>query len=499
MSSNFKRRFYEILPGALVWITLIGSVALSFFAPIAVIYFVIVFDVYWLVRIAYYIPFLISSWLKYRKALKRDWQKDAEALPGYQDIYHLVMLPTWREDVDVIRTTLDTLLASNYPAERMIICLGGEEADRAHFEENARIIQTEYAGKFKRLVISLHPDPRGKPDEIQGKGSNLNWMGWQMIPIIESINISPDHLIVSSFDVDTIAHPQYFSLLTYTYLTVPNPTRSSYQPVMLYNNNLWEAKAPIRIAMFGTTFWLMGELARSERMMTFSSHSMSWRMLIDVGFWQKDIVSEDSRIFLQGFVWYHGDYRVTPLYLPVSMDSVDSTGYADSLKALYKQMRRWAWGVENFPYMTEHFAGDREMPWRLKAAYIWKQLEGMYTWATAPMLITIFGQLPFWVAPERYRSFAVFQNTPFTLQWLMRFALIGAFVSATLAFTILPPRPKHVPFLKAVLIMILQWVLLPVTFVIFGSIPAVDAQTRHMLGGRFRLGFNVTAKYRRRV
>lgn len=481
-----------------MWITLIGAVGLSFFAPIAVIYFVIVFDVYWLVRITYYIPFLISSWLKYRKALKQDWQKKAEALPGYQDIYHLIMLPTWREGIDVIRTTLDTLLACSYPADRMIICLGGEEADREHFEENAAIVKREYDGKFKRLIITLHPDPKGKSDEIQGKGSNLNWMGRQLIPVIESLGIAPERLIVSSFDVDTIAHPQYFSLLTYTYLTVPHPTRSSYQPVMLYNNNLWEAKAPIRIAMFGTTFWLMGELARPERMMTFSSHSMSWRMLLDVGFWQKDIVSEDSRIFLQGFVRYHGDYRVTPLYLPVSMDSIDSGGYVESLQALYKQMRRWAWGVENYPYMTEHFAADKEIPWRLKAAYLWKQLEGMYTWATAPMLITIFGQLPFWVAPERYRSYAVFQNTPFTLQWLMRFALIGAIVSATLAFTILPPRPKHVPLPKAILIMLLQWLLLPFTFVIFGSIPAVDAQTRHMIGGRFRLGFNVTAKIRRK-
>jgi hypothetical protein len=491
------KRFYEILPGALVWITLIGSILFSYLAPLWVIYFVIVFDVYWLIRIAYYIPFLLDSWTRYRLALRRNWQAEVEKLPGYDQVYHLLMLPTWREGIEVIRGTLDHTLECSTPSDRIIVCLGGEEKDKAHFLEIEKEVIRDYSHRFKRLVTTIHPDPTGKADEIQGKGSNLNWMARQMAPILEEMRINPNTLIVSSFDVDTVAHPHYFACVTHAFLTSPDPTHNSYQPVVLYNNNLWDAKAPIRVSMFGTTFWLMSELARSERSMTFSSHSMTWRMLLDVGFWQKDIVSEDSRIFLQGLCRYHGHYSVTPIYLPVSMDSVDELGYVDALKSLYKQMRRWAWGVENFPYMAERFSADKEMPFRIKAAYLWKQLEGMYTWATAPLLITLLGRLPFWLASDQYRQFAIFQNTPFTLQWLMQLALIGAFVSAALALTILPKIPSHVSKPYAVVITILQWALLPVTFVIFGSIPAIDAQTRHMLGGRFRLGFNVTSKLRR--
>jgi hypothetical protein len=213
---------------------------------------------------------------------------------------------------------------------------------------------------------------------------------------------------------------------------------------------------------------------------------------MDVGFWQKDIVSEDSRIFLQGLVRYHGNYRVTPMYLPVSMDTVMTGSYWKALVALYKQLRRWAWGVENFPFMARAFARDPEMSRWTKTVFLWKQLEGMYTWATAPLLIFILGRLPFWVAPETFREFAVFQNTPFTLQWLMRFAMVGVFVSAGLAFTLLPPRPAHVPRRQTIVVTILQWVLLPVTFVLFGAIPAIDAQTRLMIGKN--LGFNVSPK-----
>ena len=142
--------------------------------------------------------------------------------------------------------------------------------------------------------------------------------------------------------------------------------------------------------------------------------------------------------------------------------------------------------------MAKAFAADAQMPLRIKISYLWKQLEGMYTWATAAMLIFIMGRLPFLVAPQAFREIAVFQNTPFTLEWFMRFAMVGVFVSAGLALTLLPPRPAHIPRWQSIIVFFLQWALLPVTFVLFGAFPAIDAQTRLMLGKN--LGFNVSPK-----
>lgn len=485
-----SRRSLEILPGALVWITLIGAVVLSFIRPLWVIYFITAFDLYWLFRIVYFTSYTLYSWLKYRRALRRDWQADARVLEGYEDTYHLVFLPTYKEEYGVVRETLKTLAQGAYPAERIMVVLAGEERDHERFEHVAKSAQAEFGKVFQTLWCTEHP--KDLPEEVPGKGSNLHYSAKQVVPKILESGMNPNHVVVSSFDVDTIAHPQYLSCLTYLYLTEDEPTRSSYQPVALYNNNLWESPAAVRVSMFGTTFWLMTELARPEGMMTFSSHSMSLRMLMDVDYWQKDVVSEDSRIFLQGLVKYSGRYRVTPLYLPVSMDTVMSGNYWEALIALYKQQRRWAWGVENFPYMVEAFRRDPLMPRLEKWKWTFKQLEGMYTWATAPFLIFLLGYLPFWVAPEELRSLLVFQSTPFTLQWLMRLAMIGLFVSATLSFTLLPPAPGHMKKAHAYSIMLLQWLLLPVTFILFGAIPAIDAQTRFMLGKN--LGFNVSPK-----
>lgn len=485
-----KKRLYEIIPGATTWTVLILAVVFSFVRPLWMVYFIIVFDLYWLLRVSYFAPFLVLSWWRYRQAVKRDWESEARLLPNYEKIRHVIFLPTYKEPLSVIRETLHALSKASYPAERMHIIVAGEGRDEHNFRSIIAQIEPEFKGVFGSFHSTVHPV--GLPDEIPGKGSNLNYSAHQVEAPLLAAGLDPDWTVVSSFDIDTIVHPQYFSNVTWEYLRVPEPTRSSYQPVALYNNNLWESPAAVRVAMFGTTFWLMTELARPEGMMTFSSHSMSLRMLMDVGYWQKDIVSEDSRIFLQGLIKYHGAYRVTPIHLPVSMDTVMTGKYFQALPALYKQLRRWAWGVENFPYMIEKFSEDKQMPRLEKFVWIFKQFEGTLTWATAPLIITGLGYLPFFVAPEAFRSYAIFQNTPFTLQWLMRLSLLGMFVSAGLALTLLPPIPHRYPRPFAYLTICLQWLLAPVTLILFGSIPAIDAQTRMMLNKP--LGFNVTLK-----
>ncbi|MFA6132190.1 MAG: glycosyltransferase family 2 protein [Patescibacteria group bacterium] len=491
MSTYGKNRIWEIFPGALVWTTLILAIVLSFVAPIIPVVFIIVFDLYWFFRIVYFAIFMLLSWREYKHAIKYDWFADLQKQNNWQRLHHLIFLPTYKESTEIIRETLRSIAATHYPKDKMIIVLAGEGRDHERFQKNAAIISQEFSKTFKKIIVTEHPV--GLPDEIPGKGSNLNYSGHEVKKILASefSDIPAEDIIVSSFDVDTVVHPSYFACLSYLYLTSPNPTHASYQPVVLFSNNIWTSRAPVRIAAFGTVFWLLTELARSDRLWTFSSHSMPWKMLVDVDFWQKDIVSEDSRIFLQAFLKYHGDYRVVPMFLPVSMDTVVGANYWESLKALYKQQRRWAWGVEHFPVMVDAFKKDKLIPLNKKIKYLFNHIEGMYTWATAPILIFALGYLPLWVAAGS--GSAIIHAAPFTLEWIMRLAMGGAFITAGLSLTMLPPRPKTVKA-TAWIVMIFQWLLLPITFTVFGAAPAIDAQTRLMLGKY--LGFNVTKKVR---
>lgn len=486
-----RYRALEFVPASLVWITFIGAILLSFLRPIWAVYFIIAFDLYWFFRVLYFVIFLTVAWRRHRAAVRVDWEAELAKTPGRERIRHLVFLPTYKEDLAILRATFRALCEAKVDTKTMIVVLAGEErAGREAFMARAEAVRSEFGGRFLKFVVTVHPaDITG---DIAGKGSNLHYAGPFARAAVDELGIPYEDVIVSTFDIDTVAHPQYFAHLAKTYLDTPDRLRCSYQPVVLYSNNIWDAPAIVRIAAFGTTFWLLSELVRPERLFTFSSHSMPFQALVDVGYWQRDVVSEDSRIFLQCYLRYRGGYRVVPLYVPVSMDAVTAPTWFGSLVNLYKQQRRWAWGVEHFPYLSMNFRRLKsEIPWRKRLSVMWVLSEGMYTWATAPILIFVLGWLPLFIARLAERREVVFQNAPHVLENIMTLAMLGVFASAALSLPLLPPPPSHAG-LRRRAAMFFQWMLLPLTFIIFGAIPAVEAQTRLMIGKR--LGFWVTPK-----
>ena len=487
-------RIAEIFPSAIVWLTFFVIIIISFIWPIGAVYFIIVFAVYWIVRLFYMMVWLFISWFKFRRDIKIDWLEKVKELPkNYLEYYHIITLPTYKEPYEVVERTFNELLKCEYPKDKMILVLGGEAGDQENFLEIAEKIRLKFNHSFKKLIVTVHPR---RPDELPGKGSNVHYMEERLKLYVDQENLPYEKLIVSCFDIETLPHPQYFSYLTYKYLTHPNPTRASYQPLVLYNNNVWESNPIVRVVASSTTFWLLTDMSRPERLFTFSSHSMPYQMIVDVGGHEKTIVSEDSRISMQAIVHYDGDYEVVPMFITVSMDTVYIGKFWQSIKDQYKQMRRWAWGVEHFPWLWSHFFGakaNRKIPLMKRLRYLWIQGEGMYSWATAPLLILIIGRLPLWLADGSDKATAFMQNAPVTLERLMGIGMIGLILNALMYAVILPKKPSDRSVLNY-LIMLVQWIMFPFTMIIFGSIPAIESQTRLLLSGKYRLGFWVTGK-----
>ena len=75
LSNNKIYRFLETIPAILVWGSLIGSIVLSYYAPLTAIYIIILFDLYWLIKALYWLVYLFGSYKKYRRDTKIDWFK----------------------------------------------------------------------------------------------------------------------------------------------------------------------------------------------------------------------------------------------------------------------------------------------------------------------------------------------------------------------------------------------------------------------------------------
>ena len=500
-------RYLEILPGFLSWGTLLGLVILSYFEPVFVAFFIIAFDVYWLLLVLYLGIHLLVSYRRMKTGLKTDWRGLCEKLPvrtieikggakkdfRWTDIVHLMIFPFSYESYEVIEESLKAVARSGYPLDKMILVLGVEERAGAAALERARRAEKEYGSLFRKFLITVHPD--GIVGEIKGKGPNQAWAAREAKKlIIDPENIDYDRILVSVFDIDTVIYPDYFFCLAYKFLTADEPHRSSYQPIPVYHNNIWQAPFFARVAASSNTFWQMMQQIRQEKLATYSSHSMSWRTLNDIGFWSTSMVSEDSRIFWHSFCFYKGDYRVVPMYYPVSMDVCMDETMLQSARNLYKQQRRWGWGVENLPYLLFNTIKNRkELPLGKFFNRIFVQIYGFHSWATNALIIAVIGWLPMLLGGDRFNATVLSTNLPVVARTLMMIAMSGLILSAIISTLLLPPKPKAYGVARNV-VMLLQWLVLPVSIIVFGAIPGLDAQTRLMFGKY--LGFWVTPKRR---
>jgi hypothetical protein len=109
-------------------------------------------------------------------------------------------------------------------------------------------------------------------------------------------------------------------------------------------------------------------------------------------------------------------------------------------------------------------------------------------------LLVLVINLPLYFADDAVRQSALFFNTPQVLQTLMTIAMLGLLISMILSMLILPARPRHHARHRYVY-MLAQWVLLPISLILFSSVPCIDAVT-HLMRGKY-LGFNVSNKKRK--
>ncbi len=487
-------RFWEIIPAAAAWATLVLLVFFSWWIPSAVVIFIIFYDLYWLLRVVYFFFHLFFSFRQVRARLKVNWLQKLRYEKGgeWEKIFHLVILPMYHEPAALIRRTLLSLVQANYPKEKLFIVLATEERGGTPDALAAEAALREFSQSFGGFLVTRHP--AGLPGEIPGKGSNETWAAREAVErLIKPRRLDPRNILVSVFDADTRPGPDYFSVLTYEFISTPNGAHASFQPIPMFINNLNEAPFFAHIVGFSSTFWQLMQSSRPEQFVTFSSHSMPLQALIEIGFWETDIVSEDSRIFFQCLTHFKGDWRTVPLFYPVYMDAVSGPDFWGAFKNLYRQQRRWGWGAENIARFARDTKSSRQFPKRLRRFWLWVMFDGFYSWATSALVICLFGWLPNVLGGGAFRMSIISYNLPRLTGSILNISLIGVIALALWSAAILRTEGRGTSRMS-IWLYALGWILTPVTTIIFGAIPALEAQTRLLLGGKYRLGFWKTPK-----
>ncbi|MEX0913276.1 MAG: glycosyltransferase family 2 protein [Candidatus Paceibacterota bacterium] len=484
-------RLLEIFPGTASWLTLIGVVVASIYAPFFAAYFIIAFSIYWVLKTAFLSYHLRHNWKRLRHHMSLDWQQLLERFE-YSHIHHVVVFPFYKEPLEVVDSTLASLANTRYDKLKMTVVLASEERAGEEAQEIAGAMKEKYGHKFAHFLTTTHP--KDVPGEMAGKGSNVTYAIEKVrTEILDVEQIPYDHVLVSNFDIDTVLYPDYFNCLVWHFMTAERPLKSSFQPVPLFNNNLWDAPALSRVVAMSSTFWEMVQQERPERMATFSSHSVPFQALYEVNYWQRNMVSEDSRIYWNLMLANDGEYDVIPLSYPVSMDANTAPSLFETIKNIYKQHRRWTYGVENFVYIAYHFTKNKNIPLRKRINITLQQIEGYWSLCTNPIMLFILGWAPLFLGGRVFHETVLSYNLPIVVRNLLILAMFGLVISAIISLSLVPKRPEGRSRFSYI-VMALQWILVPVTMVIFSAIPGLDAQTRLMFG-RY-MGFWVTPKTR---
>lgn len=525
---TLKYRLFEILPGFISYGAIILLFVLSLIDPVLGSIYLFIIIATTLVKAVSVAYRTVQGYEVIKRAKRVDWRARFEDLKNPHDAYerlhdepsksyhfsehtenlklmaampgeypnpektlHVVIITAYDESIEVLRPSIKSIENSTFPSDHIIVVLAYEERGGEAMKATATKLHQEFKGVFKDFILVEHPD--GISGEVVGKGPNLTYAGHFIANYFKKHHLPVDNTIVTSLDSDNHVHSKYLDNVAYEFVTHPNRQRLSYQPVSLFMNNIWDAPAPTRVIAVSNSFFNVITTMRPHVLRNFASHSQPLQALEAMDFWSKRTIVEDGHQYWRSLFFFGGDYSVLPIRIPIYQDAVLDETFFKTVKAQFIQVRRWYYGASDVAFVgTRLFCkkSERPMPfWQLFPKF-WRLLDGHVTLAILAPIVAFGGWVPMLMNLSSHAMVAY--NLPNVVSVVETFASIGLIVTVLVSFRMLPPRPTKYKKSRSVL-MILQWVLMPITSILYQSVAAFYAQTRLILG-RYMEKFDVTKK-----
>jgi hypothetical protein len=325
---------------------------------------------------------------------------------------------------------------------------------------------------------------------VWGKSSNLaHAVRWARQALAGDATIRLDRVLVTICDADARLDARYLSALTYQYFEEPEPAYVFYQPVVLFHANIRHLPLSLRILNSMYTVMQLSRMPLRFRLITQSTYSLPLELCDRVGYWDVDVIPEDSHMFFKTLFRCGERVRVVPLYVPVWSDAAEGARWWRTVLSHYRQARRWAWGVSDIPYLIGQVARQRRLPMVPRCVHAAHYAHEHWLWPTHWfLLVGSFNLMPFlaptFAASEVGRELAGLASAAYTA-CLPTLALL-----MWLNWQLRPPGGRR--SVGEALEFLASWACLPVVGFVLVALPAVDAHTRLLLGRYLR--YQVTEK-----
>ena len=521
-------RFFEILPGLISYGAIILLFVLSWVDPVlgAIYLFIIISST--LVKAISVAYRTIQGYEVIKRAEKVNWRKRMEDLenpreayervhddnnksyhfdehvenlkiiasmqseyPNPKEIYHAVIMTAYNEGIEILEPSIEAVKNSTFPKDRIVFALAYEERGGEAIEKTAELLSKKYRGVFKDFLLVKHP--ANLPGEVIGKGPNLTYAGYRVAEYFKKNQLPIENTIVTSLDSDNRMAPKYLDSVAYEFITHPNRQQLSYQPVSLFMNNIWDAPAPTRVIAVSNSFFNVITTMRPHVIRNFASHSQPLQALKAMDFWSKRTIVEDGHQYWRSLFFFRGNYSVLPIRIPIYQDAVIDETLWKTIKAQFIQVRRWYYGASDVAYVGSKLFVRREqrpVPFWIVFPKFWRLLDGHVTLAILAPIVAFGGWVPMIMNLSSHAMVAY--NLPNIVSVVETLASIGLLITVLISLRMLPKRPAKYRKGKTIL-MVLQWILMPITSILYQSLAAFYAQTRLILG-LYMEKFDVTKK-----
>ncbi len=473
------KRALEILPGSVSWFLILFPIWGSWVIPEVVAYYIIGFSVYWFYRSMTTAALAVLGYFKMRSFQLYDWLADLNAFPDWRRVHHIIIIPTYKEPMATLGRTLAKLSEQTFPLKNIHIMLSFEDREGPVAREKARDLQREYGKTFGHLWATYHPD---LPGEVKGKSSNTSWGAKEAKRIlVDEEGQDIDYVTITSEDADALLPPQYMACLTYHFLDNPNRYTTIWQAALQFYNNIWKVPLFVRVFSSSASVMMLANVARRDRLINFSTYSASLTMIDKIGYWDTDVIPEDWRLFFKAFFALEGKVVVEPLFLPIMADAAEAEGVWKTYGNQYEQVKRWAWGVSDTPYVISQWINADKVPFWEKTIRVLRVMEDHFLWPVNWFAITIGALLPPLLNKEFSRTI-IGKTLPQVTSAILTICLLALLVMIVLNFKLRPKKGgRRIPILGFVF-EVLEFVTLPVVGFFFSALPGIDAHTRLMLG-----------------